>query len=162
MDAAEQDLLAVYEKRLGDWLLSTDRSLLDLTVIHSFLTHSYWARGISVELVQRSVSHSLCFGVYDRGGQVGFSRVISDYATYAYLGDVFVLPSHRGRGLSKWMMECMMAHPALQGLRRWTLLTCDAHGLYARFGFAPLNNSERYMERHNPDVYLAARGKELP
>jgi GNAT superfamily N-acetyltransferase len=161
MGAAE-DPLAVYEKRLGECLISTDRSLLDLAVIHAFLTSCYWARGISVELVQRSVSHSLCFGVYDRGEQVGFSRVISDYATYAYIGDVFVLQSHRGRGLSKWMMECMMAHPALQGLRCWTLLTRDAHGLYARFGFVPLKDSERYMERHDPDVYVAARGKELP
>ncbi len=160
MGTAEEDLLAPYERRDGGFLLSTDRSLLDLQVIHSFLTGSYWARGISAELVQKSISHSLCFGMYDHGAQVGFSRVISDYATYAYLADVFVLPSHRGRGLSKWMMECMMAHPALQGLRRWTLLTRDAHGLYARFGFVPLKNSERYMERHHPDVYITAQGKE--
>jgi GNAT superfamily N-acetyltransferase len=123
--------------------------------------------------VARSIAHSLCFGIYDRSGetshvsqkqrdmghprsegyQVGFARVISDFSTVAYLGDVFVLESHRGRGLGKWMMECIMRHPALQGLRRWILLTRDAHELYAKSGFTPLKASERYMELHRPDVY---------
>jgi len=145
---------AITEHRKSDFLISTDRGRLDLDVIHSFLTNSYWAKGISRETVARSVEHSLCFGIYDaEGSQVGFARVISDHATYAYLGDVFVLESHRGRGLSKWLMECIVKHPELQGLRRWTLLTRDAHGLYSQFGFTPLKTPERYMELHRPDVY---------
>jgi GNAT superfamily N-acetyltransferase len=123
-------------------------------MIHEFLTNCYWARGIPRETVARSIEHSLCFGVYDgNGAQVGLARVISDFATIAYLGDVFVLESHRGRGLSKWMMECVMQHPELQGLRRWILLTRDAHGLYEQYGFTPLKSPESYMERHNPGIY---------
>ena len=145
------------ERRRGEFLLSTDPARLDLDVIHGFLTNSYWAKGIPLETVARSIEHSLCFGVYDgSGAQVGFARVVSDSATMAYLGDVFVLESHRGRGLGKWMMECIMQHPTLQGLRRWILLTRDAHGLYSQFGFTPLKAPERYMERHRPDVYDAS------
>lgn len=144
----------VMESRHGEFVVSTDRARLDLNVIHGFLTNSYWARGIPREMVARSIEHSLCFGVYDGSGkQVGFARVVSDFATVAYLGDVFVLESHRGRGLSKWMMECILQHPALQGLRRWILLTRDAHGLYSQFGFTALRSAERYMELHRPDVY---------
>ncbi len=145
---------AIVEFRRDPFLISTDRSLLDLDVIHGFLTNCYWAKGIPREVVQRSIEHSLCFGIYDGTGlQVGFARVVSDFATVAYLGDVFVLESHRGRGLSKWIMECIMQHPALQNLRRWILLTRDAHGLYAQFGFTPVKSPERYMELHRPDVY---------
>jgi GNAT superfamily N-acetyltransferase len=143
----------VEETRRGEFLVSTDPVRLDLDVIHGFLTNCYWAKGIPREVVARSIEHSLCFGVYDRSAQVGFARVVSDFATVAYLGDVFVLESHRGRGLSKWLMECIMRHPALQNLRRWMLLTRDAHGLYSQFGFAPLSSPERYMELHRPDVY---------
>jgi GNAT superfamily N-acetyltransferase len=143
-----------FETRRGGFLVSTDPKDLDLDVIHGFLTNCYWAKGIPREVVARSIEHSLCFGIYDsRGTQVGFARVVSDFSTVAYLGDVFVLESHRGRGLSKWMMECIMQHPALQGLRRWILLTRDAHGLYKQFGFAPVKSPERYMELHNPKVY---------
>ena len=142
------------EHRRGEYLISTDPERLDLNAIHAFLTTCYWAKGIPRELVERSIKHSLCFGIYHvSGGQVGFARVISDVATIAYLGDVFVLESHRGRGLSKWMMECIMQHPDLQGLRRWILLTRDAHDLYAKFGFTPLKSADRYMELHQPDVY---------
>src|SRR3977135_3888912 len=145
---------AIMEHRHGGFLISTNRELLDLDVIHGFLTNSYWAKGISREIVARSIEHSLCFGIYDaKGSQVGFARVISDHATYAYLGDVFVLESHRGRGLSKWLMECIMKHPELQGLRRWTLVSRCAHGLYSQFGFTPLKAPERYMELHRPAVY---------
>jgi len=145
---------AVVESRRADFVVSTDRTRLDLDVIHGFLTNCYWANGIPREVVARSIEHSLCFGVYDgSGAQVGFARVVSDFATVAYLGDVFVLETHRGRGLSKWMMECVVQHPALQNLRRWILLTRDAHGLYKQFGFTPLKSAERYMERHRPDVY---------
>jgi GNAT superfamily N-acetyltransferase len=144
---------AVVEHRRGDFVISTNRDRLNLDIIHGFLTNSYWAKGISREVVARSVEHSLCFGVYEGRAQVGFARAISDFATFAYLGDVFVLESHRGRGLGKWMMECIVQHPALQNLRRWTLLTRDAHGLYSQFGFTPLKTPDRYMELHRPDVY---------
>jgi len=147
---------AIMENRRADFLISTDRERLNLAVIHGFLTNCYWAKGISRDVVARSIEHSLCFGIYDGGGaQAGFARVVSDYATVAYLGDVFVLESHRGRGLSKWLMECVMQHPALQNLRRWILLTRDAHGLYSQFGFTPIETPERYMELHRPNVYDA-------
>jgi GNAT superfamily N-acetyltransferase len=148
---------AVIEHRHGEFLISTDRERLSLDVIHGFLTNCYWAKGIPREVVERSIEHSLCFGIYDgRTAQVGFARVVSDFATVAYLGDVFVLESHRGRGLSKWLMECIVQHPALQNLRRWILLTRDAHGLYSHFGFTPLKAPERYMELHRPDIYEPA------
>jgi len=143
----------VLEHRRGEFLISTERARLDLEVIHGFLTNCYWAKGIPRDVVARSIEHSLCFGLYDGGAQVGFARVISDFATIAYLGDVFVLEPYRARGLSKWLMECVVRHPALQGLRRWILLTRDAHGLYSQFGFTPLKSPERYMELHRPDVY---------
>jgi GNAT superfamily N-acetyltransferase len=146
---------AVIEYHRGDFLISTDRERLDLDLIYSFLTNSYWANGIRREVVVRSIEHSLCFGIYDKNSQVGFARVISDCATIAYLGDVFILESYRGRGLSKWLMECIVQHPALQGLRRWILLTRDAHNLYSKFGFTPLKSPDRYMELHNPNVYDA-------
>jgi len=147
-------LVSVLEQRSDQYLISTDPARLDLDVIHGFLTNCYWAKGIPRDVVARSIEHSLCFGIYHGSeGQVGFARVISDFATVAYLGDVFVLESHRGYGLSKWMMECIMEHPALQGLRRWILLTRDAHGLYSQFGFTPLKSAEPYMELHRPGVY---------
>lgn len=145
---------AIAEFRRGEYVISTDPARLDLDVIHEFLTNCYWSQGIPREVVAKSVEHSLCFGIYHESGeQVGFARVISDFATIAYLGDVFVLEAHRGRGLSKWMMECITLHPALQGLRRWILVTRDAHGLYSQFGFTPLKSAGGYMELHRPDVY---------
>jgi GNAT superfamily N-acetyltransferase len=144
----------VFQRDRGGFVVSTDRRRFDLNVIHDFLTNCYWAKGISRETVARSIEHALCFGVYDgSGAQVGFARVVSDFATVAYLGDVFVVETHRGRGLSKFMMESIMQHPALQGLRRWILLTRDAHGLYKQFGFTPLASADRYMELHRPEVY---------
>ena len=145
---------AVVEFRRGDFLISTDPARLDLDVIHGFLTTCYWAKGVPREIVARSIEHSLCFGVYDgNGAQVGLARVISDFATYAYIADVFVLESHRGRGLGKSLMECVMQHPALQGLRRWSLTTRDAHTLYAQSGFGPLKFPERYMEILRLNIY---------
>ena len=142
------------ERRRGEFLLSTDPERLDLDLIHGFLANSYWAKDIPREIVARSIEHSLCFGIYDgTGAQIGFARVISDFATFAYIGDVFILESHRGRGLSKWLMECIVQFPALQHLRRWVLLTRDAHALYAKSGFEPLKSPDRYMELHNPGVY---------
>ena len=141
------------EYRKARFLISTDRSRLDLDLIHGFLTDCYWAKGIPREIVARSIENSQCFGVYDETKQIGFARVISDCATYAYIGDVFVLESHRGKGIGKWLIECVMRHPSLQNLRRWSLVTEDAHGLYAQFGFTPLRSPERYMEVLDADVY---------
>ena len=141
------------EFRQGEFVVSTDRSRLDITLIHQFLTHSYWAQGVSREVVERSIENSICFGIFHKDEQVGFARVITDRATFAYLADVFVLESHRGLGLGKFLMECISNHPQLQKLRRWMLATQDAHGLYAKFGFAPLARPERFMERHDPDIY---------
>jgi GNAT superfamily N-acetyltransferase len=137
-----------------EYLVSTDPGRLDVTLIHDFLARqSYWARGIPCDVVERSLQHSLCFGIFHATEQIGLARVISDYATIAYLGDVFVLPGFRGLGLAKWLMECVVSHPRLQGLRRWILLTGDAHGLYEKFGFSRLARPESYMEKHDPDVY---------
>ncbi|MCU1246538.1 MAG: family acetyltransferase, partial [Acidobacteria bacterium] len=119
--------------------VTTDRARLDLDLIHGWLSReSYWAAGISRLLVERSIEHSLCFGVLDGDTQIGFARVVTDYATFAYLADVFVLPTHRGLGLSKLLMAAIREHPSLQDVRRWSLVTRDAHRLYQQFGFAPL------------------------
>jgi len=139
--------------RKGEFAISTDRQRLDLDVIHGYLAECYWAKGIPRDVVARSIENSLCFGVYAEGKQVGFARVISDFATYAYIGDVFVLEAFRSHGLGKWLMQCIMQHPELQGLRRWSLVTRDAHGLYSQFGFEPLKKPQNYMELHRPDVY---------
>ena len=145
--------LELREHRRGQFRISTDRSRLNLDTIHAFLTECYWAKGIPKDVIARSIQHSLCFGLYEEGKQIGFARVISDYATYAYIGDVFVLNEYRGQGLGRWLMQCIMQHPSLQGLRRWSLQTRDAHGLYEHFGFRSLNAPERWMEIHNCEVY---------
>ncbi len=141
------------ETSVGGIVVSTDRSRLDLDVIHGFLTTSYWARGIPRETVVRSMEHSLCFGAFDEGRQVGFARVVSDRATFAYICDVFALESHRGSGVGKSLMAAIMSHPELQGLRRWTLFTRDAHGLYRQFGFGAAAHPERLMEVVDRDPY---------
>ncbi len=141
------------EYRKGEFTLSTDRERLDLNTIHGFLTECYWAKGISREIVARSMENSLCFGIYARNQQVGFARVISDFATYAYIADVFVLDKYRGRGLGKWLTQCILQHPRLQGLRRWSLVTGDAHGLYAKFGFTAPKRPEIYMELYDEKIY---------
>jgi GNAT superfamily N-acetyltransferase len=136
-----------------EYLITTDRSHLDVAFIHNFLsTQTYWAVGRSVEVVQCSIANSFCFGVYKGGEQIGFARVVTDFATFAWLADVFVIPEHRGRGLAKWLMEVILAHPQLQGFRRWVLATKDAHGLYEHFGFIPLHRPERWMERPDPNM----------
>jgi GNAT superfamily N-acetyltransferase len=141
------------EDRRGEFTISTDRARLDLRVIHEFLTTSYWAAGIPAEVVERSVEHSLPFGLYHHDRQVGFARVITDYATFAYLADVFVLEAYRGQGLAKWLVGVVVAHPRLQGLRRWMLATRDAHALYGKVGFVELKSPESWMERHFLRVY---------
>ena len=137
----------------GSLLVSTDRSRIDVDMVHGYLRDSYWAAGMPRALLQRAIANSLAFGVYDGANQVGFARVITDCATYAYLSDVFIVEAYRGRGLSKWMMECILAHPDLQGLRRFSLFTRDASGLYERYGFAPARSPSVYLERYAPNVY---------
>jgi len=135
--------------------ISTDRSRLDVQVIHRFLSEeSYWAKNISMEAVKCSVENSLCYGMYYENRQIGFAKVITDFATTAYLGDVFILKEYRGKGLSHWLMTVILSHPRLQNLRRWILATKDAHGLYTKSGFGPLAKPERWMELHKPDAYV--------
>ena len=141
------------EWRQGEYLITTDPARMDLDVIHGFLTASYWAAGIPRETVARSIAHSLPFGLFAGARQIGFARVITDRTTYAYLCDVFVLEAFRRRGLAHWLMRVVVEHPALQGLRRWSLATRDAHALYRSVGFTPLSAPERWMELRNPDVY---------
>jgi GNAT superfamily N-acetyltransferase len=140
--------------RHGEFLISTDPGLLNVPMIHDFLANrSYWAKGRPLELVRRSLADSLCFGIYEQGRQVGFARVVTDRATFAWLCDVFVLEEYRGRGLAKWLIESVMKHPAVRGLRRVLLATRDAHSLYQRYGFTPLADPTRFMEVFRPDVY---------
>jgi len=139
--------------RRNDYEISTDRARLDLDLIHDFLSrHSYWAAGRARDVVARSIENSLPFGIYQGSDLVGFARIVTDYATFAWIADVFILPAHRGHGLSKWLMEVIISHPQLQGFRRWVLATKDAHGLYERFGFIPLHRPERWMERPDPNM----------
>ena len=135
-----------HEWRRDRHRITTDPAQMDLDVVHGFLTTCYWAAGITRERVVQSIAGSIPFGLFEDGRQVGFARVISDHATFAWLADVFVLPEARGRGLGIWLVETILAHPDLQGLRRWSLATRDAHSLYARFGFVRLANPERMME----------------
>ena len=133
--------------------ISTDSSRLDIDAIHAFLSQSYWSPGIPRATVARAIAHSLCFGAFSDGQQVGFARVVTDQTTFAYLCDVYVLEAHRGRGLAQQLMDRVVPHPDLQGLRRMMLATRDAHGLYARYGFAPLAAPDVMMEVHKPNVY---------
>ncbi|MCH8025810.1 MAG: GNAT family N-acetyltransferase [Chloroflexi bacterium] len=142
-----------YEVTRGDYIVSADRARLDIDAIHAFLTRSYWAEGISHASVTAAIERSLPFGLYHHDTQVGFARAITDYVTFAYLADVYVEEAHRGQGLSKLLLEAVLAHPQLQRLRRWMLGTRDAHGLYAQFGFIPLAEPQRWMELPDPGAY---------
>lgn len=146
---------ALSDSAMGDIEISFDAARLDVDVIHGFLTTSYWSPGIPRAIVERAIAGSLCIGAYAGGAQIGFARLVTDRATFAYLADVFVLPEHRGRGVSRRMLAELFAHQEVQGLRRMMLATRDAHGLYAEFGFAPLAVPGRFMERHDPDAYRA-------
>jgi len=148
--------MEIFETHREDYLLSTDPGKLDAEMIHQYLsTASYWAQHIPLDVVRRSLANSFCFGLYHQGKQVGLARLITDKATFAYLCDVFILPEHRGKGLSKWMLSAMHAHPDMQGLRRWLLGTKDAHELYRQFGWTPLPGEmvPRFMQLHDPTVY---------
>jgi GNAT superfamily N-acetyltransferase len=143
-----------HELQHAGYLISDDPARIDVEAVHAYLSRSYWAQGIPRDIVARAVANSLCLGIYDsEGKQVGLVRVISDYTTFAYLCDVYVLEPHRRRGLSKAAMDLLMTHPSLQRLRRMQLVTQDAHGLYARYGFNVVAQPERHMERRDPDVY---------
>lgn len=137
----------------GSFTISTDKTKLNIPYIHRFLAQSYWAENIPPEIVQRSIVGSMCFGVYDGENQIGFARVVTDKATFGHLADVFIDEQYRARGLSKWLVETILSHPELQGFRSWQLGTRDAHGLYAKFGFKPVDHPERMMRKYDPDVY---------
>jgi GNAT superfamily N-acetyltransferase len=138
----------------GEFIISTDRSRLQISAIHKFLSEeSYWAKERTREQTEKAIKNSLPFGVYKGENQIGFARVVTDYATFAYLGDVFILDEFRGKGLSKWLMQTILSHPDLQGFRRWILATADAHGLYEQFGFSALKVPERWMEKSAPNAY---------
>jgi GNAT superfamily N-acetyltransferase len=145
---------------VGTYKVSDDPSQLDVKAMHAYLKRAYWSEEIPLDVVERAVSASLCIGAYDsNGAQVGLARFISDFATFAYVCDVYVLEEHRGHGLSKAMMAMATSHPKLQGLRRWTLVTLDAHGLYEQVGFKPIARPEQFMERTVPNIYKnAAKG----
>jgi GNAT superfamily N-acetyltransferase len=142
------------EETKGQFTISTDKARLDLPMIQRFLVEeSYWAQERSEEQTRTAIENSICFGVYEGERQIGFARVVSDKATFAYLGDVFILEEFRGKGLSKWLMEVIVSHPELQGLRRWVLATRDAHGLYEQFEFSSLRFPDRWMEKTAPNAY---------
>ncbi len=142
------------EWQSGEFTISTDRSRLQIQRIHKFLSEeSYWATERTLEQTETAIKNSLPFGVYKGENQIGFARVVTDYATFAYLGDVFILEEFRGQGLSKWLMETILSHSDLQNFRRWILATKDAHALYARFGFAALKFPSRWMEKTAPNAY---------
>lgn len=149
--------MAHLERTKGTYSISANPKRLDLDAIHGFLSRSFWAKGIPKKLVAKSIRNSLCFGVFHQREQVGFARVVTDRATYAYLCDVYILESHRGKGLSKRLVEAVMAHPDLQGLRRFQLVTRDAHGLYKRFGFRAPQHPDRHMEIFRHGMYLRKR-----
>jgi len=151
----------ILEVQQGDFTISTDKQKLDVALIHQFLSNTYWAKDLPLEIMEEAIRGSLCFGIYHQHKQVGFARLITDMATFAYLADVFVVPEYRGQGLSKWLVKTITEHPDLQLLRRWMLATVDAHGLYAQFGFTTVTDPGRFMQKHNPDIYtqLKSSGK---
>lgn len=146
--------MKIIEIAFDDYMITTDKSKMDVAAIHDFLSnHSGWSDNISFEIVKKSIDNSLNFGLFYNDKQIGFARVISDYTTIAYLGDIYVLDNFRGRGLSKKLMDCVIGHPNLQNLRRWILLTSTADWLYEKYGFTKIPKPEIYMENYNPDVY---------
>ncbi len=146
--------ISTVEYQRQEYTISTDKARLDVNLVHGFLsTESYWAKGIPLEVVQKELENSLCFGVYHGQEQVGFGRIVTDYAAIAYLADIFILPAERGKGLGKWLIAAMLQHPDLQVLRAWLLTTKDAQGLYAQYGFQPIKHPENQMELRFPNRY---------
>lgn len=146
--------MRIITEKKEDFIISTDRSKLDLNIIHGYLANeSYWCKNIPLEKVKTQIANSLNFGLYHNNKQIGYARIISDFASVAYLGDVFVIEEYREQGLSKWLMSVVMAHPELQGLRRWILLTRDAHEMYKKFGWKEIAAPEKWMEKHDGNVY---------
>ena len=152
-DANKGITVVPFERRRENFCISTDPARLDIQAMHEYLSRSYWAEGIPRDVVAKSVESSLCFGLFDGSRQIGLARVITDRATFAYLCDVYVLEEYRGRGLGKWLMDAVQSHPDLQNLRRFILLTRDAHRLYEKFGFTRPRDPNRYMEIADPEIY---------
>lgn len=141
------------EWQRGEYTISTNNDRLSIQLVHDFISNqSYWGQGRRIETVQRALENSLNFGLYKKNQQIGFARVVTDYCTFAWLADVFVIDEYRGQGLSKWLMEVIMSHPQLVGMRRWVLATRDAHGLYKQFGFVEMLQRERWMERFDENA----------
>lgn len=162
-DGAGATDLPILTMRRGDFTITTDPRRLDLDAVHAALDRSYWAAGIPRDVVARSIRGSLCFGLYDGGGrQVGFARLVTDHATFAYLADVYVLEECRGRGLGKWLVEVVLSYPTLAGLRRILLATRDAQTLYTRYGFTALPHPERVLQIHRPDIYRVGGAAAAP
>ena len=143
----------IFEEKKDDFLITTDKNKLSLKAIHAYLSRSYWSENIPIDRVEKAIQNSLCFGLFHQKDQIGFARLITDYTSFAYLADVYVLEEFRGKGLSKWLMTCIKKQPNLQNLRRWMLATKDAHSLYEKFGFTSLKNPNTFMELHQADVY---------
>jgi GNAT superfamily N-acetyltransferase len=142
----------VFEQQRGEFTVSTELARMDIDVIHGYLARAYWSNGITREIIERAVRHSLCFGLFKDETQIGFARAVTDSTTFAYVCDVFVLESHQGKGLGTWLMECVTQHPEMRGLRRCQLITRDAHTLYEKVGFRSISKPERHMERTTPAV----------
>ena len=142
-----------FRVKRGEYEITTDKGKLDFDVIHGFLSQSYWSSGIPMDTVKKAAQNAVTFGIYHGKQQVGYARVITDFTTFAYLADVFIVENERGKGLSKWLVETILAAPFLQGLRRWMLATRDAHGLYQQYGFTPLENPDIFMQVNRPDIY---------
>lgn len=155
--AAKRNPRAIKKGLAPEYLISTSKRRLDVTMIHRFLRSAYWAKDIPRKVVEQSIKHSFCFGAFCGGRQIGFGRVVTDFATFAYIADVFVLPEHRGRGVAKQILRAILGHPKLHGLRRFLLATADAHKLYAQFGFQPLAHPNHYLTIHQPDIYRVKR-----
>jgi GNAT superfamily N-acetyltransferase len=147
------DAIALIEAQQGNYTISTDPTKLDFNAMHAFLSRAYWSENIPRDILSCALQHSLNFGVYHGKQQIGLARVITDYATFGYVCDVYILEAYRGQGLSKWLMQTVVAHPDLQGFRRWMLATRDAHGLYRQVGFTELTQVERWMEIRKPNTY---------
>ncbi|HEU5076341.1 MAG TPA: GNAT family N-acetyltransferase [Polyangiaceae bacterium] len=152
-------MVSEHYERLG-YRITNDVEAMDSDAVHAFLRRSYWAQGVSKDVVERSLRGALCFGLFKGELQVGLARVITDRATFGYLSDVYVLDEHRGQGLARWLVQVILSHPELQGLRRFMLATKDAHGLYEKLGFAPLAHPEMFLEIFRPDAYAAGVGVE--